>query len=422
MTVFHYQQGALHCESRNLNEVAQEFGTPLFVYSQASITERFLSYKQALGKRKGLICYAVKANSNLAILQVLAKLGSGFDIVSCGELERVLKAGGKPSSIVFSGVGKTVQEMQRALSVGIHCFNVESQAELEQLEQVAHDMSMVAPISIRVNPDVDAKTHPYISTGLKENKFGVSMTKALSLYQFAHESSALNVTGIDCHIGSQLTETEPFLDAMDRLLELVDQLEANGISLDHIDIGGGLGVTYADETPPSIDSLLSQVIARLGTRHHSLVLEPGRSIVANAGTLLTHVLYTKENEGKHFAIVDAAMNDNIRPALYQSWQRLLPAFEQASEQASTQEWDIVGPVCETGDFLAKDRQMTLAAGDLLAMMSSGAYTASMSSNYNTRSRAAEVLVDDNVAHLIRKRESFDDLTRNEILLSDEAAG
>lgn len=417
MTVFHYQHGALHCESRPLNTLAQEFGSPLFVYSQSSITDNFQSYQNALGDREGLICYAVKANSNLAILQLLARLGSGFDIVSGGELERVLRAGGDPKRVVFSGVGKTVAEMQRALAVGIHCFNVESKAELEQLACVASDMKLVAPISLRVNPDVDAQTHPYISTGLKENKFGVSMEDALPLFTFASQHPALKVTGIDCHIGSQLTQSEPFLDALDRVLALVDQLNDQGITLEHIDLGGGLGVTYADETPPSIEHLIRQILARLGDRPQALVLEPGRSIVANAGTLVTQVLYTKNNEDKHFAIVDAAMNDNIRPALYQSWQRFLPVSEQASQHAEAQEWDIVGPVCETGDFLAKNRHLSIASGDLLAMMSSGAYTASMSSNYNTRSRAAEVLVDGEIAHLIRKRESFEDIIHNEILLS-----
>jgi len=415
MQHFHYRNGELFAEDMPLSTIAEKFGTPAYVYSRAAFTQHYLSYAEALGSHPGMICYAIKANSNLAVLNMLAKLGAGFDIVSGGELERVLRAGGEPSRIVFSGVGKTREEMARALDVGIFCFNVESEAELELLAQVAAEKQMVANISLRVNPDVDANTHPYISTGLKENKFGIDINRAPAVYQRASELPSLAIKGLDCHIGSQLTQLTPFLDALDRLLLLIDELHAAGISISHLDLGGGLGVTYRDETPPAVATYMAAIKERLGDRPLSLMFEPGRSIAANAGVLLTRVMFLKPTEHKNFAIIDAAMNDNIRPSLYQAWQDIKPL--KASDEA-TQLWDLVGPICETGDFLGKDRQLALKPDDLLAVMSAGAYGFSMSSNYNSRGRAAEIIVDGDQAFLVRARETVEDMLRGESLLPD----
>lgn len=413
MSDFHYQNGELFAEQCSLNAIADALGTPCYVYSKAAFTRAYQDYANALGNHPGMVCYAVKANSNIAVLQVLAKLGAGFDIVSSGELRRVLKAGGQPNRIIFSGVGKTREEMREALEVGIACFNVESEAELERLAEVAAELGVVASISLRVNPDVDAKTHPYISTGLKENKFGIDIQRAPAVYARASELASLKVVGVDCHIGSQLTELTPFLDALDRLLQLIDTLAETGITIEHLDIGGGLGVTYRDEVPPAVADYLAQIKAKLGDRKLAIIMEPGRSIAANAGVMLTEVEFLKPTEHKNFAIIDGAMNDNIRPALYQAWQDVKPLSQREGE---TQQWDLVGPVCETGDFLAKDRALALQAGDRLALMSSGAYGFVMSSNYNTRGRAAEVLVDGDKYFVVRERESFEDLIRGEHLL------
>ena len=411
---FHYQQNQLFCEHVALNQIAEQFGTPSYIYSRAAFTRHFLEYQQALGDHPGMICYAVKANSNIAVLNVLAKLGAGFDIVSLGELERVLKAGGDPKRIVFSGVGKTAAEMRRALEVGVYCFNVESSPELTRLNDVAKSMGLIAPVSLRVNPDVDAQTHPYISTGLKENKFGVDIEEAINVYEQAASLSNLHIKGVDCHIGSQLITIDPFLDALDRVLRLIDRLADLGINIEHLDLGGGLGVTYDDEEPPAIKDYLEEIIVRIGGRALSLALEPGRSIAANGGVLLTTVEYLKPTRHKNFAIIDAGMNDNIRPSLYQAWQRALPLNETASVEPLM--WDLVGPVCETGDFLAKDRQLALEAGDRIAIMSAGAYGFSMSSNYNSRPRPIEIMVDGDQIHVIRERETIDDLLRGEIVI------
>lgn len=415
MTVFTQQDGQLYCEQASLADIQQQHGSPTYVYSRQAITDAFNAYKAGLGEHPGLICYAVKANSNLAVLQVLAQLGAGFDIVSLGELERVLAAGGDASKVVFSGVAKRADEMRRALEVGIHCFNVESRAELEVLAEVAASVGKVAPISLRVNPDVDAKTHPYISTGLKENKFGVDIDEALEHYKWAAAQPSLKVVGVDCHIGSQLTEAQPFFDAQARVLNLIDTLSEAGIELDHIDMGGGIGVRYeADDNPPNITAAVQQLIANLGERKLGLLLEPGRSIVANAGTMLTEVIYLKSTDAHNFAIVDAAMNDLIRPSLYQAWMEILPV--KAANVASKQ-YDVVGPVCETGDFLGKNRELAIEQGSVLAVMSAGAYGFVMASNYNTRGRAAEVMVDGNKVHLIRERESIESLYAGEHRLS-----
>lgn len=414
MEAFEYRNGELFAENVPLSAVAASHGTPTYVYSRAYLEQQFLSYQQALSDREHLICYAVKANSNIAVLNVLARLGAGFDIVSQGELERVLAAGGKPEKIVFSGVAKTATEMRRALEIGIHCFNLESAAELETLQTVASELNIVAPISLRVNPDVDAKTHPYISTGLKENKFGIDIEQAIGTYQRAAQLSHIKIIGVDCHIGSQLTETKPFLDALDRVLALIDQLEEVNISITHLDLGGGLGVRYNDETPPTPSEYVSAVIQKLGNRHLTLAFEPGRSICANAGVLLTKVEYLKPNSHKNFAIIDAAMNDMIRPALYQAWLNIEPVSPRTDCEIKT--WDLVGPVCETGDFLGKNRQMALKEGDLLSVASSGAYGFTMSSNYNSRTRAAEVMVDGSTMHLIRERETIADLMKGESII------
>jgi len=410
------RDGQLCAEQLPLSVLAQQHGTPLYVYSRAAFTRHYQDYANALGDHSGMICYAVKANSNIAVLSVLAKLGAGFDIVSEGELERVLLAGGHPDRIVFSGVGKTPTEMRRALEVGVHCFNVESEAEVDVLAAVAADMGKVARISLRVNPDVDANTHPYISTGLKENKFGIDIAQAPRVYAHAATLASLNVAGVDCHIGSQLTELSPFVDALERVLALVDQLSQQGIVIEHLDLGGGLGVTYRDEQPPAVATYMQAIKDRLGDRNLSLIFEPGRSIAANAGVLVTKVEYLKPTEHRNFAIIDAAMNDNIRPALYQAWQDIRPLQARAGD---TQAWDLVGPVCETGDFLGKDRQLNLQTGDYLAVMSSGAYGFTMSSNYNSRPRAAEVMVDGENAYVIRARESIASLTQGEALLPAE---
>lgn len=416
MTAFHYQQGELFAESLSLRELARHYGTPLYVYSRQHFEHSYREYSDALQGCDHLICYAVKANSNIAVLNVLARLGAGFDIVSVGELERVLAAGGMPERIVFSGVGKKADEMRRALEVGIRCFNVESEAELERLNRVAGEMGMKAPVSIRVNPDVDAQTHPYISTGLRDNKFGIDIAKAPEVYARAAEMANIEVVGVDCHIGSQLTDTRPFLDTLDRLLALIDRLEADGIALHHVDLGGGLGVRYRDEVPPSTADYIAAVRKGLGERALTVMFEPGRSIAANGGVLLTEVEYLKLNPHKNFAVVDAAMNDNIRPALYGAWTEILPLSPRSDGEE--RHYDIVGPVCETGDFLAKDRALRIEQGDLLAVASCGAYGFTMSSNYNTRGRAAEIMVDGDQHYLIRERETVADLMRGEHVLPE----
>jgi diaminopimelate decarboxylase len=414
MNPFNYQNGELYAEAVPLSTIAQHYGTPCYVYSRQYFEQRYLEYAEALKGQDSLVCYAVKANSNIAVLNVLARLGAGFDLVSVGELERVLAAGGSADKIVFSGVGKTADEMRRALDVGIYCFNVESEAELERLNTVAAEMGKQAPVSIRVNPDVDAKTHPYISTGLKDNKFGIDFELAPAVYQRAAALPNIALKGVDCHIGSQLTETKPFLDAMERVLVLIDQLAEQGIILEHLDLGGGLGVCYRDEVPPSTADYIAQVRQQLGDRKLKLMFEPGRSIAANAGVLLTKVEYLKLNEHKNFAVIDAAMNDMLRPALYSAWMNLQPVKQRST--AEPRHYDVVGPVCETGDFLAKDRELSIEAGDLLALGSSGAYGFTMSSNYNSRGRVAEVMVDGDQHYLIRERETVADLMRGETLL------
>ena len=413
MEAFNYRDGELFAEGVALSALAQRFGTPTYVYSRAHIEGQYRAYADALDGMPHLVCFAVKANSNIGVLNVLARLGAGFDIVSSGELARVLAAGGEPSRIVFSGVGKSRDDMRRALEVGVHCFNVESSVELERLQKVAAELGVKAPVSLRVNPDVDAGTHPYISTGLKENKFGIDIEQAEAVYARAAELPNLEVIGVDCHIGSQLTTLEPFLDALDRLLLLVDKLAARGIAIRHLDLGGGLGVQYRDEQPPLAGDYIAAVRKRLAGRDLSLVFEPGRFIVANAGVLLTQVEYLKHTEHKDFAIVDAAMNDLIRPALYQAWMDVSPVQPREGE---ARHYDLVGPICETGDFLAKDRQLVLEEGDLLAVRSAGAYGFVMSSNYNTRGRAAEVLVDGEQAYEVRRRETVQELYAGESLL------
>lgn len=415
MEPFNYRDGTLFAEGVALSAIAARFGTPTYVYSRAHIEAQYRAYDDALAGAPHLVCFAVKANSNLGVLNLLARLGAGFDIVSRGELERVLAAGGDPHKVVFSGVGKSREDMRRALEVGVHCFNVESEAELERLQDVAAGMGIKAPVSLRVNPDVDAGTHPYISTGLKENKFGIDIEQAEEVYAQAAAQPNLEVIGIDCHIGSQLTTLSPFLDALDRLLLLVDRLAARGIAIRHLDLGGGLGVRYRDEQPPAPGEYIAAVRQRLEGRGLALLFEPGRSLVANAGVLLTRVEYLKHTEHKDFAIVDAAMNDLIRPALYQAWMDIVPVTPHGGEVCS---YDVVGPICETGDFLAKDRELALVEGDLLAVRSAGAYGFVMSSNYNTRGRAAEVLVDGEQAHLVRRREPLEELYAGESLLPE----
>lgn len=402
-----------------LADLAAEFGTPLYAYSRNAMRDAAAAYQRALAGRPHLLCYAMKANSNLAVLQTFADLGLGFDIVSAGELARVLAAGGDPAKVVFSGVGKRPDEMRTALDTGVHCFNVESAAELDTLSAVAAGMGKTAAISLRVNPDVDAQTHPYISTGLKGNKFGVAHDEALAVYRRAAALPGIRVAGIDCHIGSQITTIAPYLDALDRLLDLVEQVEAAGIPIAHVDMGGGLGITYTDEQPPAADALVGQVLARLDARghgHRTVLMEPGRSLVGNAGVLLTEALVLKpgrvDDGGKNFCIVDAAMNDMARPAMYQAWMDIVPCHQRAD---APQTWDVVGPVCESGDWLGRDRALAVQPGDVLALLSAGAYGMAMASNYNTRPRAAEVLVDNGRATLIRRRETVADLFRDELL-------
>ena len=411
MNTFAHIDGALHCEQVSLETIASRHGTPTYVYSHQTIQNAFLSYQQALEGRAHLICYAVKANSNLAVLNMLAQLGSGFDVVSLGELERVIAAGGDPAKIVFSGVGKTAPEMRRGLELGIKCFNIESEAELHVLAEIAGDAGAIAPISIRVNPDVDAGTHPYISTGLRENKFGVDVDTARRLYRQADAMNSLEPVGIDCHIGSQIVDIQPFIASLDCLLQLIDELKEDGITLHHLDIGGGLGVPYETEAP-SVKEYVAALAERLTDRDLELLLEPGRSIVAMAGALLTRVEYLKPNDIRQFAIVDAAMNDLLRPSLYGAWQDIEAVRPRKGE---AQTWDIVGPVCETGDFLGKDRVLCLSQGDLLAVMGAGAYGFSMASNYNSRTRPAEILVTGDRAHVIGQRETLDALWEREVI-------
>ena len=403
MKSFSRHDGELCVESVSLSRIAVEFGTPCYVYSHAALTTAYQSFDEAFAEREHLICYAVKANSSLAILNLFARLGAGFDIVSGGELARVLAAGGEARKVVFSGVGKTADEMRQALEAGILCFNVESESELERLNKVAGEMGKRAPVSLRVNPDVDPKTHPYISTGLKGNKFGIAYADAVSLYCKARDLPHLEVAGIDCHIGSQITEVSPFSDALDKVLLLIDALEKEGVAIQHLDLGGGLGICYSDETPPPVADYAETLLAKLAGRDFKILLEPGRALVGNAGLLLTRVEYLKHGETKNFAIVDAAMNDLMRPALYDAYHAILPVRENTGV---AQRYEIVGPVCESGDFLGHDRYLHLAEGDLLAIMSAGAYGMSMSSNYNTRPRAAEVMVQKNNTHLIRERETI----------------
>ena len=428
---FHYQDNQLHAEQVPLAGIAAQFGTPCYVYSRAALTDGYRQFSNALQGREHLICYAVKANSNLAILNVFARLGAGFDIVSGGELQRVLAAGGDARKVVFSGVGKTVAEMRLSLDAGILCFNVESAAELERLNEVAGNMGKVAPVSLRVNPDVDAKTHPYISTGLKQSKFGVAYGEATALYRRARDLPHLRITGVDCHIGSQLTETSPFIAAAEKILALVDALAVEGIRLEHIDLGGGLGIRYHDETPPAIADYVAALLGALRGRGEKLILEPGRVLVGNAGVLLTRVEYLKHGEEKNFAIVDAAMNDLMRPALYEAFHEILPvqrenvsphpnplphAGEGAIEKSNASIYEIVGPVCETGDFIGHARNLAIAPQSLLAVLSAGAYGMSMSSNYNTRPRVAEVMVDGVAAHLVRERETVAQLYAGEKMI------
>jgi diaminopimelate decarboxylase len=403
---FPRRDGGLRAEGVSLDDIAARYGTPCYVYSRAALESRFRAFDAALAGRDHLVCYAMKANATLAVLDVFARLGAGFDIVSGGELARVIAAGGDPRRVVFSGVGKRESEMRQALAADILCFNVESASELSRLDRIAGEMGRRAPVSFRVNPDVDPKTHPYISTGLKENKFGIAYEDALDLYRDAARRPNVEVVGIDCHIGSQITEVAPYFEAVDKVLALVDRLDAEGIRLQHLDFGGGFGIRYRDETPPEIAAFLGGILARVGERPVKLMFEPGRWLVGNAGLLLTRVEHLKHSPGKNFAIVDAAMNDLMRPALYDAWHDILPVAARAGQ---TRRYEVVGPVCESGDFLGHDRELALEEGDLLAIMSAGAYGMSMSSNYNTRPRAAEVLVDGAAAHLVRERERVESL-------------
>lgn len=415
MDYFNYKGDALFAEDVAVADIAEQFGTPCFVYSRATLERHYLAYQQALDGIPNKVCFSVKANSNLAVLNILARLGAGFDIVSGGELTRVLAAGGDASKVIFSGLGKTRAEIEQALRAEIHCFNVESNAELDRINEVALDLGLRAPISIRVNPDVDAGTHPYISTGLKENKFGISSEQAIEAYRRAAQMAGIEVVGIDCHIGSQLTNIDPFLDAIDRLLAMVDLLDSENIHLSHFDMGGGLGVTYHQESPPLPADLMAAVKTRFVDRNMTLLLEPGRSIAANAGIFVTRIEYIKCTDHKNFAIVDGAMNDLLRPALYGAWQEIIPVKLQQGEPSV---YDVVGPICESADFLGKDRSLALNPGDLLAVRSSGAYGFVMSSNYNSRPRAAEVMVDGTSVHLVREREELSDLLKLETCLPE----
>jgi diaminopimelate decarboxylase len=414
MDYFNYRNDELFAEDIAVQDIVYKYGSPCYIYSRATLERHWQAFDRAFGDQAHLICYAVKANSNIAVLNLLARLGSGFDIVSLGEMERVLAAGGDPEKIVFSGVGKREDEILAALKAGIRCFNIEVSGELDRINRLAGQLGVIAPVSFRVNPDVDAKTHPYISTGLKENKFGIDIDQALSEYRRAADLPHVNVIGIDCHIGSQLTETRPFLDALDRVLDLVATLKAEGIELHHLDLGGGLGIRYKDEQPPEPGDYIQAVLAHLGANDFEILLEPGRAIVGNAGILVTQVEYLKPTAHKNFAIVDAAMNDLVRPSLYSAWQDIIPVNKQS--QAPEMRWDIVGPVCETGDFLGKERMLKISQGDLLAIRSSGAYGFTMSSNYNSRPRVAELMVDGGNLHLIRARETIAQLWAGEQLL------
>lgn len=415
MDYFNYRDTELFVEDVSVQDIVYQHGSPCYIYSRATLERHWKAFDSAFGGQQHLICYAVKANSNIAILNLLARLGSGFDIVSLGELERVIAAGGDPKKIVFSGVGKREDEILAALKTGIRCFNIEVSGELDRINLLAGQLGLIAPISFRVNPDVDAKTHPYISTGLKENKFGIDIAQALLEYRRAAAMPNIEVVGIDCHIGSQLTESRPFLDALDRVLELVNALESEGIHLHHIDLGGGLGICYKDEQPPEPSEYIQAILAQLDNQKYEILLEPGRAIVGNAGILVTQVEYLKITPHKNFAIVDAAMNDLVRPALYSAWQEIIPVTKQTD--AIEQHWDIVGPVCETGDFLGKDRDLSINQGDLLAIRSSGAYGFSMSSNYNSRPRVAEIMVDGAKVRVIRDRERISHLWAGEHLLA-----
>ncbi|MCG7563935.1 diaminopimelate decarboxylase [Pseudoalteromonas sp. McH1-42] len=416
MDFFHYQDNQLHAEQVPISDIAAQYGTPFYVYSRKTLERHYHAFTDAAQGHPHLVCYAVKANSNLAVLNVLARLGAGFDIVSQGELARVLKAGGDPTKIVFSGVAKTAQEIAYALNTGIKCFNVESAAELHRISEVASELNLRAPISMRVNPDIDAKTHPYISTGLKENKFGIDIKEAFDVYQLACALPGLEVVGIDFHIGSQLTEVAPFIAALDKVLALVQTLESAGITLKHLDIGGGLGVPYDSEKPPHPSAYAAEVKARLAEYQHlELIFEPGRAIAANAGLLVTKVEYLKPTKEKHFAIVDAGMNDMLRPSLYQAWQQII-AVAPRQDDTPLHTYDVVGPVCETGDFIGKDRPLAIQPGDLLAQRGAGAYGFTMSSNYNSRPRIAEIMVDGDTCHLIRKRETLESLWQGEQVL------
>ncbi len=414
MDYFNYRNNELYAEDVAVQDICAQYGSPCYIYSRATLERHWMAFDRAFAGRPHLICYAVKANSNIALLNVLARLGSGFDIVSLGELQRVLAAGGDAKKSVFSGVGKREDEILAALKIGIRCFNVEVIDELDRINKLAAELGVIAPVSFRVNPDVDANTHPYISTGLKENKFGIDITLALAEYKRATQMSNIEVVGIDCHIGSQLTETRPFLDALDKVLDLVAVLKAEGIDLKHLDLGGGLGIRYNEEQPPEPADYIAALLERLGETDFEILLEPGRAIVGNAGILVTQVEYLKPTEHKNFAIVDAAMNDLVRPSLYSAWQAIIPV--KLESDAAELQWDIVGPVCETGDFLGKNRALKLAVGDLLAIRSSGAYGFSMSSNYNSRPRVPELMVDGDQTYLIRERESIAQLWSGEHLL------
>jgi len=416
MDHFNYKNNVLFAEDVAVADIVEAVGSPCYIYSRATLERHWKAFDDSLAGRQHLICYAVKANSNLAVLNVLARLGSGFDIVSEGELRRVIAAGGEPEKVVFSGVGKSAEEIRFALQQNIQCFNVESEQELALIDTVAKELGQIAPIALRVNPDVDAGTHPYISTGLKENKFGIDIEEAEAIYQQAYASKNISVIGIACHIGSQLTEVTPFLDALDRVLALITKLEKTGITLEHLDLGGGLGICYQDEMPPLPSDYATAVMQKLGDNKIPLHLEPGRAIAGNAGILVTKVEYLKSTEHKNFAIVDAAMNDLLRPSLYSAWQDIVPINQVANNSASHKAFDVVGPVCETGDFLGKGRELSVSQGDLLAVRSAGAYGFTMSSNYNSRPRVSEVMVDGDEFFVVRKREVFEDLIRGESIL------